>query len=70
MLSRHVTEGFLKNRKTQYSDSREAPPWWEPHGVNFRIFSSLERWKQHFRDKITKNFYCKEGVIRRSITSN
>ena len=22
--------------------------------------SNLERWKRHFRDKITKNFYCRE----------
>ena len=34
-----------------------------PHWVKCQIFSSLERWKQHFRDKITKNSYCKEGVI-------
>ena len=54
---RHLTEGFLKNRKTQYN-------------IKFRIFNSLERQKQQFRDKITKNFYCKEGVIRRSFNSN
>ena len=29
--------------------------------------SSLERWKQHLRDKITKKFYYKDGVIRCSI---
>ena len=29
-------------------------------------FSSLERWKQQFRVKITKTFYCKEDVIRSS----
>ena len=47
---------FLKNQKTRYSASCEAPPWWLPHWVKFRIFSSLERWKQHFRDKNTKIF--------------
>ena len=56
--SRHETQGFLKNRKTEYSDFREVPPWWVPHWVKFRIFSSLGRWKQHFRDEITKYFYC------------
>ena len=37
--------------------SMKRPPWWVPHWVKFRIFSSLERWKQLFRDKITKTFY-------------
>ena len=32
--------------------------WWMPHWIKFRIFSSLERWKWHFQDKITKKFWC------------
>ena len=36
---------FLKNQKTQ---------------CKIRIFSSQERWKQHFRDKITKDFTVKK----------
>ena len=70
ILCKHVTEGFLKNRKTYYSGSSEAPPWFVRHWIRFWIFSSLERWKQNFRDEFTKNFYCEEGVIRNSITSN
>ena len=34
-----------------------------------RIFSSLKRGIQHFRDRITKHFYCKKGVIWNWITS-
>ena len=67
---RHVTEGYLKAQKTHYSDCREAHPWWVPHWIKFPIFNFLECWKQHFREKITKYFHCKEGVIRSSITSN
>ena len=52
------------------SDFREASPWWVPHWVKFQIFSSLERWKRHFRDKSTNNFYCGEGIMGSSITSN
>ena len=66
---RHVIEDFFKKWKTKYSGSPEAPPWWVSHWVKFWIFSYLECWKQHFWDKITKNFYSKEGVIRSSITS-
>ena len=36
----------------------EVLSWWVPHWVKFRIFSSLEHWNRHFRDKITKKFYC------------
>ena len=27
------------------------------------FFSSLERWKRHFCDKITKNFYCEDDLF-------
>ena len=39
-----------------------------PHWIKIRIFRSLKRWKQLFRDKITKDFYC--GGRCGSITSN
>ena len=32
--------------------------WWMTHWVRFRILNSLESLKRHFRDKITKHFYC------------
>ena len=32
---RHVTEGFLKNQKTQYSGSLEMPLWWVHYWLNF-----------------------------------
>ena len=68
--NKHVTEGFLKNRKTYYSGSLEAPPIVGMPLNKIRIFSLIEPWKQHFRGKITKYFYYKEGVIRSSITPN
>ena len=34
--------------------------------VKFRVFSTLERWKRHARDKITKSFYCEDRVMRSS----
>ena len=60
-----MTQGFLKNRKTQYSDFREAPPWLGASlgKISNIQLSNLECWKRHFRDKITKNFTVVERVM-------
>ena len=54
-----MTQGFLKAEKHSTVPSIRHP-----------IESSLESWKRHCQEEITKKFAVVEGIMRSSITSD